>query len=103
VGCTRPEPREATAAAARPEPSSTSWSTKPDRTRRAAELERLKREAEEAARARWAELYPEHAKPERRLRKERAQLLDRSEYKRNGTPGDHRRGYGRDDRRAATG
>jgi hypothetical protein len=87
----RREAKAAAAAAAKPEPSSTSWSTKPDRSRRAGELERVKREAEEAARARWAELHPEQAKAERRLRKERAQLLDRWDHKRNGTPETHER------------
>ncbi|HEY0116272.1 MAG TPA: hypothetical protein VGB54_11160 [Allosphingosinicella sp.] len=85
----RREARSAHAAAGATTSSTASWSTRPDRRRKAGELDRLQVAAAEAAKERWARRHPEAAASERRIRKDRAQMLERWGHKRDGTPETH--------------
>jgi hypothetical protein len=65
------------------------WSTKPERKRKQSASEKWLADRAELNRERWARRHPEAARAERRLRKERAELLKRWDHKNDGTPETH--------------
>lgn len=76
-----------------PAAGSVGWSTKSDpkrpKTRAGRQLEQHRKARRDASRRNWQERHPELAAVERSLRVERAQVLDRWDHKREGTPATH--------------